>query len=155
MEALNSRHLYTLHADLRLPEWNLGQTPLGRRRIFDVTGGRLEGRVSGTLLPSGGDWILADADGCLRLDVRITAELDDGAMVYMAYQGRIWFPPDVLPLLTGHEAAAEVDPSRYYMRVAPFFETASEKYRWLNHVAAVGVGRITKTGVAYEAYEVL
>lgn len=155
MQSLSSRHLFTLHADLRLPEWNLGQTPLGWRRIFDVTGGRLEGHVKGTLLPSGADWILADADGCLRLDVRIAAELDDGAMVYMAYQGRIWFPPDVLPLLTSHEAAAHVDPSRYYMRVAPLFETASEKYHWLNHIVAVGVGRITKTGVAYDAYEVL
>ena len=155
MQPLNSQYLFTLHADLRLPERNLGQTPLGWRRIFDITGGRLEGRVTGTVLPSGADWILVDADGCLRLDIRAAAELDDGALVYLAYQGRIRFPAEVLPLLTSHEAAAEVDPSRYYFRLAPFFETASEKYRWLNHIVAVGVGRITKTGVAYDVYEVL
>ena len=73
----------------------------------------------------------------------------------MACRGRIWFPPEVLPLLTSHEAAAEVNPSRYTMRVAPLFETASERYRWLNRIIAVGVGRITSTGVAYDACEVL
>jgi hypothetical protein len=58
----------------------------------------------------------------------------------MAYQGRIWFPVEILPLLTSREAAAEVDSSRHYMRVAPLFETAPEKYRWPNHFVAVGTG---------------
>jgi hypothetical protein len=94
----------------------------------------------GTILSPAADQLSVDADGCLRLDVRIMAELDDGAVVYMACRGRIWFRVEMLPLLTSHEAAAEVDSSRHYMRVAPFFETASEKYRWPNHFVAVGTG---------------
>ena len=155
MQPIETRYLFTLHADLRLPGLDLGQTPLGWRRIFDITGGRLEGRVNGRVRPSGADWILTDADGVLRLDIRAAVELDDGALAYMAYQGRIRFPPEVLPLLTSREAVVELHPSRYYMRVAPLFETASEKYRWLNWIVAMGVGRITEAGVAYDAYEVL
>jgi hypothetical protein len=50
---------------------------------------------------------------------------------------------------------ADLDRSRYYFRVAPFFETASETYHWLNRTVAVGVGWLTKTGVAYDVHEVL
>jgi hypothetical protein len=35
----------------------------------------------GTILSPAADRLSADADGCLRLDVRIMAELDDGALV--------------------------------------------------------------------------
>ena len=31
-----------------------------------------------------------------------------------------------------------VDAGEYYFRVAPFFETASPKYDWLNRIGAVG-----------------
>jgi hypothetical protein len=50
--------------------------------------------------------------------------------------------------------AEEVDPSAYYLRTAPLLETASKTYGWLNQVLAVGVGRVTKTGVAYRVYEI-
>jgi hypothetical protein len=48
-----------------------------------------------------------------------------------------------------------VEPSQYYFRTAPFFETGSKTYDWLNHVLAVGIGRRTPTGVAYMVYTVL
>ena len=48
-----------------------------------------------------------------------------------------------------------VDPSEYYFRVAPFFETASEKYGWLNRVLALGVGHRTRSQVGYRVYAVL
>jgi hypothetical protein len=48
-----------------------------------------------------------------------------------------------------------VDPSEVYFRTTPVFETASEKYDWLNRTAAVGIGRGTPTGVAYHVHAVL
>ena len=78
--------MFTLHADLHESK-PLGQTPLGQRLIFDVMGGRIEGRVNGKLLPSGGDWLLNDANGCSRVDVRATIELDDGCLLYASYVG--------------------------------------------------------------------
>ncbi len=38
----------------------------------------------------------------------------------------------------------------YYLRIAPFFETASEKYGWLN-----GVGHRLPEGPVYQVFEIL
>jgi hypothetical protein len=35
------------------------------------------------------------------------------------------------------------------------FETASEKYDWLNRIIAIGVGRRTRTQVGYRVYTIL
>jgi len=48
-----------------------------------------------------------------------------------------------------------VDPSEYYFRTAPLFETASQKYGWLNRILAIGIGRRSSREVAYTVYEVL
>src|SRR3546814_2150867 len=39
--------------------------------------------------------------------------------------------------------------SRYYLRIAPVFETASARYGWLNGLLAVGVGTRTDFGVRH------
>jgi hypothetical protein len=43
----------------------------------------------------------------------------------------------------------------YYFRVAPFFETASPKYDWLNRIVPVGVGQRGPTDVSYTVHELL
>ena len=154
MAVLESTFLCSMYLDMRKP-LNLGETPTGGRFIVDIIGGRVEGRVNGEVLPSGGDWLQRDRDGTRRLDIRAAIRLDDGFIASTHYGGRIVFPADVEPFMTSRAAAAEIDPSRYYFRIAPTFETASEKYNWLNFIQAVGVGRITTTGVAHELYEVL
>lgn len=48
--------------------------------------------------------------------------------------------------------------SDLYFRTTPHFETASEKYGWLNRIVAVGVGGVGKFGqssVSYKVYEIL
>jgi hypothetical protein len=45
--------------------------------------------------------------------------------------------------------------SEYYLRTAPFFETSSPKYAWLNKVVSVAVGERTPDGVTYEVFEIL
>ena len=35
------------------------------------------------------------------------------------------------------------------------FETASEKYGWLNRIVAVGVGTFTEGRLGYKVYEIL
>ena len=78
--------LMILHADLKEPA-AIGAGPFGVRQIYDVTGGTFEGdRLRGKLLPSGGDWLLVDAGGVGRLDVRATLETDDGALIYVQYR---------------------------------------------------------------------
>ena len=52
-------------------------------------------------------------------------------------------------------AGEEVDPSEYYLRNMPNFETASATYDWLNRIVAVGVGRRLPDHAAYDVFEIL
>lgn len=152
---LRSEHFCTLTGELLEP-WQLGTGPLGNRIVFNVTGGSVTGpEVNGRILASGADWLLMGPDGCARLDVRIVVELDDGSMAYVTYNGRLLVPPELMAPVFDRERCEGVDPAGYYFRTAPLFETASPKYAWLNTILTVGVGRLTRTGVAYEIYRIL
>ncbi len=132
---------------------NLGRTPLGERRVAVVAGGSFEGpKLKGTVEPGGSDWILARPDGALQLDVRLTIKTDDGQLIGMTYGGFRHGPAAVVDRLNRGE---KVDPSEYYFRIAPFFETASEKYGWLNRIVAVGLGHRLPEGPVYRIFELL
>ena len=151
-EALKSQHLFTISIKVDPPVM-LGATPFGDRRIVRVRGGTFEGpRIKGTVQEGGGDWILGRNDGILQLDVRLNLETDDGHVIYMTYRGLRHGPKEVLERLGRGEA---VDPSEYYFRVAPFFETGSDKYAWINGVVAVGVGDRRADGPGYVVHEIL
>lgn len=150
---IESRHLFTL--TLEVPSIkDLGQTPWGARKIAQVTGGRFEGdRIKGTVHAGpGGDWLLLRNDGVLMLDVRLTLETDDKHLIYMSYRGMRHGPKEVMERLGRGEA---VDPSSYYFRALPSFETASEKYGWLNRAMFVSSGFRQASGPTYDVYEVL
>lgn len=150
---IQTRPLFTL--TLQVPHIvDLGVTPSGHRRIATVAGGTFKGdRMYGTVQAApGGDWILVRTDGAVVLDVRLTLETDDEQLVYMSYRGLRHGPEDVMARLNAGEP---VDPSTYYFRSTPLFETASRKYDWLNRIVAVGVGRREATGPVYEVFEVL
>jgi uncharacterized protein DUF3237 len=133
---------------------DLGPTPSGARRIVHIRGGTFTGpRLNGALLPGGGDWLLFGADGVGRMDVRGTIRTDDGHLIYTHYGGVIDIPSAVRERMARGEP---VDPSEYYWRATPTFETSSEKYAWLNRIVAVGVGRRPSGGVvAYTIYRIL
>jgi hypothetical protein len=131
----------------------VGSATWGQRRIVQVAGGTFEGpRLKGRVLPGGGDWILTRPDGVTQLDVRITLETDDGALIYMTYRGLRHGPPEVLARLARGE---RVEPSEYYFRTVPCFETASEKYGWLNRALFVSTGDRLPPGPIYTVYEIL
>jgi steroid delta-isomerase-like uncharacterized protein len=131
--------LYEITMDVDVQD--VGTTPSGRRRIVVVKSGRFSGpRLRGRVLPCGGDWVLERADGSRRLDVRITLETHDGALIYASYLGVI------------HGSATDV--STYYFRTAPLFETGAEQYDWLNHILAVGYGRRAGSQVGYTVYAI-
>jgi steroid delta-isomerase-like uncharacterized protein len=143
--------LYEIAMDAELHD--VGATPSGHRRIVSVTGGTFEGpRLKGRVLPGGGDWLLGRSDGSRRLDVRITLETEEGELIYASYLGLFHAAPDVMPRILAGEP---VDPSAYYFRVAPLFETAAPKYDWLNRMLAVGYGRRSPTQVLYSVYAML
>ncbi len=137
--------------DLALPQ-ELGETPLGRRRIIGITGGTFRGeRLSGRVLPGGADWQVIRADGVADLDARYTLETGDGALIYVRNHGYRHGPDRVLEdLMQGKE----VDPSSYYMRTTPLFETGDTRYAWLNCLVCVATGARRKSSVSLEVFEV-
>ncbi len=142
-----------LRAEITLaPPQDLGDAPLGRRRIVPITGGRFRGeRLAGRVLPGGADWQIVRADGVSQLEARYTLETDDGALIYVRNVGLRHGPPEVLARLATGEP---VDPSFYYMRTTPSFETGDERYRWLNKLVCVATGARRKDAVELDVYEV-
>jgi hypothetical protein len=149
---LHCRPLAILTAHLAAPQM-LGVTPQGDRKIVPVLGGSLIGqRLEARLLPFGADWALTRADGVLMLDVRLTAETKDGALIHVTYTGMRHGTPEVLARLSRGEA---VDPSEMYFRIAPRFETSAPGYLWLNRLLAVGIGERLPQGPRYHIHEIL
>ncbi len=131
---------------------DVGATPAGHRQIADVTGGRVSGaRISGRILPSGGDWLLVGADGIGRLDVRATVETDDGAKIYVQYRGVMILNDAVIGALSKGEETQFGDT---HFMTTPHFETGHPDYAWLNGVVAVGQGRLLPGAVEYRIFEV-
>jgi hypothetical protein len=132
---------------------NLGKTPLGERRIGVVEGGSFEGpKLKGTVMKGGSDWILIRPDGATQLDVRLTLKTHDGEIIGMTYRGLRHGPAAVIERLNRGE---KVDPSEYYFRTAPIFETSSTIYSWLNRIVAVATGNRLPEGPVYHVFEVL
>jgi hypothetical protein len=131
---------------------DLGDTPLGRRRIIGITGGTFSGaRLSGKVLPGGADWQIIRADGTADLDARYTLETADGALIYVNNKGYRHGPKEVIERMAKGE---DVDPALYYMRTTPWFETSAPAYAWLNRIVCVGTGARRAEAVELDFYEV-
>ena len=64
------------------PTLQLGQSPLGERRMVPITGGSFSGpRLSGKVLPGGADRQLVRADGARQLDALYEMQTNDGAII--------------------------------------------------------------------------
>jgi len=88
------------------------------------------------VLAGGGDWVTARADGTFELDLRVTLETDDGALIHMTFTGMR-------------------DDANLYLRTLPRFETAAPKYAFLNRLLAVGIGEIRPEGPVHAIEEIL
>jgi hypothetical protein len=148
---LRSEFLMRLQAEFDDPQ-NVGETPLGTRRILVLKGGSFAGpRLEGRLLPGGGDWVLVRADGVAQLDIRFTLRAHGGELICMSSSGLLDIEPQLRRRILEGE---EVDPSAYYFRTALSFETGAESYRWLNRLIAAGVGRRTAAGMVTEVFAI-
>ena len=115
-------------------------TPSGTRVIVEIAsvdfrGERLRAKLKGA---AAADWAVVSPAGVGLMDVRLTLETDDGALIYVTYNGRV----DVSQGLEGATAYT-----------APRFETGDERYAWLNKIQAVAKGVISEGVLRYELYE--
>ena len=137
-EAPTLEYLFTLTATLREKPPALINAPQGSRVVVTVTGGHFDGpKLRGTVDNSGGDWVTLRADGSIKLDVRVMLRTDDGADIFMRYEGIGVRIDGALRIVT-----------------APLFETGDARYAWLNNVQAIGRGASTGDQVTYEVFAV-
>ena len=122
------------------PTQYLGAGPHGTRVTFPIAGGTFEGdRLRGKVLPGGDDWTTKRPDGVVELDLRITLETDDGALIYMTFEG----------------IRDDGAPGAPYFRTAPRFETGNPRYAFLNRLLAVSSGDRRPEGPIYTIHEIL
>jgi len=134
--SINSRPLMVLRLATSATQ-EIGSTPQGALTIFPVVGGSFEGdRLRGKVLAGGGDWVSVRGDGTFTLDLRVTLETDDGALIHMTFTG-------------------VRDDANHYFRTAPRFETAEPKYAFLNRLLAVGIGEIRSEGPVHLIEKIL
>jgi hypothetical protein len=114
--------------------------PSGTRVIIEIAsaecrGERLRAKLKGV---AAADWAVVSPAGIGLMDVRLTIETDDGALIYVTYEGRV-------DLSTGLEGAT--------VYAAPRFETGDERYAWINKIQAVAKGVVSRGVLRYELYE--
>ena len=130
----------------------VGDGPLGDRLIVNIKGGEVNGpRLSGRVLPNGGDWALAVPGRYLRLDARMLIETHDDALICVTYTARVALTDAFRRvLLEGH---GETDFGENYWIAQMQFETGNERYAWLNDLMATGEGRLQAgPEVSYRVY---
>lgn len=123
---------------------DLGVAPSGRRLMVTIREALWEGDRLKAHLKEGataGDWMIIGPDGTALMDIRLTLETDDGALIYVEYGGR----RDFSQVYQGYDAP---------VYIAPRFETSDERYAWLNRVQAVGKGTVVGGSRVYDIYEV-
>jgi hypothetical protein len=150
---VNTRLLMMMHVKVGTL-LSIGGVPHGVRRTAVLGGGTFEGpRLRGTIMPGcSADWQLLRSDGVLEMDLRFTLRTDDGALVSMRSFGLRHGPPEVIAAIGRGET---VDPSSYYFRTMPRFETAHPQYSFLNRLIAVATGDRRPEGPIYTIHEVL
>jgi hypothetical protein len=150
---MNTQLLMTMHVKVATP-LNIGAVPHGTRRTAPLTGGTFEGpRLRGVILSdSSADWQLLRSDGVLEMDLRFTLRTDDGALISMSAFGLRHGPADVIAAIGRGET---VDPSSYYFRSMPRFETSHPAYSFLNRLIAVATADRRPEGPIYTVHEVL
>jgi len=146
---IQTEYLMTIHAPLEAP-----QVIDGSLFIYNVRdGGWAKGpKIRGKLIPPGADWLQVLPSGVARLDVRATIETDDGALLYLSYNGVIK-GNDITDAKQEHGEVVKA--GEMYFLTAPTLRTASEKYAWLNAVQCIGKMVELKSGEdAYVTYDI-
>jgi hypothetical protein len=120
------------------PVLTLENTPLGTRLVVEITGyeietDRLKAKLKGS---AAADWVTVGPDGVATIDVRLTLETHDGALIYVHYHGRTNVSNG--PPLTVYST--------------PLMDTGDPRYAWLNKIQVVAKGT-TSADLSYLEYD--
>lgn len=105
---------------------------IGEVEGMDVVGDRLTASLKGK---AAADWLQVSPNGFGTLDVKVTLETHDGAVIHATYSGRLQF-----------------DTGTVY--ATPLFHTGDERYVWLNRIQGVAKGAFASPStLVYDMYE--
>lgn len=100
-----------------------------RERFIPIHGGRVDGpRLTGVVLPAGGDWQTVRPDGRTELLARYFLQASDGIVIAIENPGMRVAPPEVIDRIARGE---EVSAAHYYSRGSPRFRVADGPHDWL------------------------
>lgn len=144
---------FRISVDVSAGIQQVGDVGKGVRKIVPITGGSFEGpAIKGKIVPGGYDWQLLRTDGVAEIEARYILQTDDGALITIVNTGLRHGPPDVMQRLAKGE---EVDPSAYYFRSIPVFETGSPEYEWLSTSVFLATGTRRSKQVLIDVWRVL
>jgi len=130
--SVSTEYLMTLYAPL-----SAGQEIDSSLEVNNVrSGGWVKGpKINGTIIAPAGDWSRVLPSGVSRIDVRATIKTEDGALIYMSYNG-------IYKSSEKTEARAAkgqiLGPQDLYFVIAPTMQTSAKQYEWLNAVQCIG-----------------
>lgn len=148
---ISTAPVFHVHADLG-EITDAGATPYGGRRVIEILGGRVEGRLNGKIMTGGADWQIIRADGVADIQARYVIEADNGGRVLVTSSGLRHGPPEVLAAIARGE---KTDPGSYYFRTVMRFETGDPALDWLNRIIAIARGERERLAVKLDVYEIL
>ncbi len=119
----------------------IGRVAMGERRVVRILSGTFEGRINGKIQPGASDFQIVAPDGTSYLDARYVIRTNDDALILVHNVG------------IRHGVIGD-DPSKYYFRSTPRFETGDPRYSWLNKIVAVCSGARAPEAVFLDFYEV-
>ena len=118
--------------------------------LFPITGGTVTGRLTGRVLPTGGDWATSRGDDTIELEARYLIEADDGAVIEIMNRGFHVASPEVLARLDSGE---DVPESEYYYRTSPIIRTSAPQHEWLSRTVFIGMARSERGQVCIRFFE--
>ena len=117
---------------------DIGDTPVGRRRLIPITSGRVNGPLLfAKVLPGGADFQLVSTPTQAQIQARYILETDEGEQIYVENTGLRVAPADLVDKINRGIA---VDPDLVYFRTTPRFETAAPRWTWLMESLFIGTG---------------
>ena len=142
---------------LKKPRLKVDNLPVGGDRLaVAIESGEFSGPgLKGTVIPGGGEWPHVRADNVFCFDARYHLREDDGTLIFLQNRGYRHASPEVMERLWALRPGDVVDPSEYYFRCTPTFETAPGKHDWLSRHVFIGVGERMEEGNRITYYKVL
>ena len=151
-------YIMTYQADL-LPAQNINRDKV----VWDAatTGGWVKDiwGNKGKLIPPSGDWMTVLPNGTLYQDVRATVLMEDGALLFVEYKGKVKWKAHVPEKIeTGKPITWE---DHEYFINSPTITTESKKYEWMNDVVFINkvvevqLNNDKKMYVRYDTYQVV